>query len=348
MKKRRYYSDKKRNTKWTEQPQGRKIDFADKYIEEGAGSDKFDSRRPKKRKKLFTRDRASLVLKNSIIFACCFTLVCVGYAVMDVYMELNSMPAVQEEQDEGLSFRELSLIIKGEKVQSLSLDGSVMLAAVIDESQQNGYESVVFDAKRSDGTVGYDSSLATVGAYGAVSSASADLAKSVTVCTENDVIPVARISCYKDNIAPAMDMSMALKDGKKAYRDSQGYTYLNPDSDAAYVYIKSMVDELIGRGVRVFLLTDYDLPEEIADDYYDGFDAISKRLYVDFSDDIKILREEDITLDADSTAELKEQLEKAKVAQNGKSLYYINTQQPERVKAILDKKGITDYVINSL
>ena len=46
MKKKRFYNNKKRNIKWTEKQTGRKISFADKYIEAGSGSDKFDAKRP--------------------------------------------------------------------------------------------------------------------------------------------------------------------------------------------------------------------------------------------------------------------------------------------------------------
>lgn len=51
MKKKRFYNNKKRNIKWTEKQTGRKISFADKYIEAGSGSDKFDAKRPKQKKK---------------------------------------------------------------------------------------------------------------------------------------------------------------------------------------------------------------------------------------------------------------------------------------------------------
>ena len=51
MKKKRFYNNKKRNIKWTEKQTGRKISFADKYIEAGSGSHKFDAKRPKQKKK---------------------------------------------------------------------------------------------------------------------------------------------------------------------------------------------------------------------------------------------------------------------------------------------------------
>ena len=55
MKKKRFYNNKKRGEKWTEEVKGRKINFADKYIDAGTGSDKFDNRRPTVKKPVFTR-----------------------------------------------------------------------------------------------------------------------------------------------------------------------------------------------------------------------------------------------------------------------------------------------------
>ena len=72
MKKKRFYNNKKRNEKWTEQPQGRKISFADKYIDSGSGSDKYDNRRSKEKKPFFTRERFEAFLKNAVVVIGCF------------------------------------------------------------------------------------------------------------------------------------------------------------------------------------------------------------------------------------------------------------------------------------
>ena len=48
-KRKRFYKNVKRNQTWTEQVQGREIDFADKYADDGIYSDKFDYLRPKKK-----------------------------------------------------------------------------------------------------------------------------------------------------------------------------------------------------------------------------------------------------------------------------------------------------------
>ena len=37
----RFYTNEHRNERWTEEPKGRPIDFADKYTEGGASSNKY-------------------------------------------------------------------------------------------------------------------------------------------------------------------------------------------------------------------------------------------------------------------------------------------------------------------
>ena len=65
MKKKRFYKNVKRNTKWTEEEKGYPIDFADKYAsDEGIYSDKFDYMRPKIKKKRKHKAQARTLLKR--------------------------------------------------------------------------------------------------------------------------------------------------------------------------------------------------------------------------------------------------------------------------------------------
>lgn len=346
MKKKRFYNNKKRNTKWTEQEKGRKIAFADKYIEAGTGSDKFDSRRPKPKKKLFTADKVRSLTKTAIIAAGCFILVSTGYTFMDLYIERNAMPAVDEGANSTAQLSDVKLEIKGCFVEPLSLDGGVMLESVADTAVQGGYSSVCFDVKRDDGTIGYESHLATVDAYGAVSSASANLEKSVSVLLENDLLAVARISCYKDNIAVNADLSCALIVDSTLYRDSQSNTYLNPNVKGTYNYLKSIIEEVNRMGVSVFVLDNCDLPEEISDKYDDGFDVLVKKLYVDFGDSIRFYKAQDVEILSDNPDEVKKELEEKTKAQNDSSFYCIETSQPEAVSDYMNENGILSYAIS--
>lgn len=310
MKKKRFYNNKKRNSKWTEKETGRKISFADKYIDAGNGSDKFDfkrpkpkKKRPKPKKKRAAKEKTAKLFKNIAIVIACFLIISVGYSAMDLYIDRNAMPETEENTGESVSFSNVNLMLKGMSVQSISLDNSVMLDSVIKSAEDEAYSSVTFDLKRDDGTIGYNSKLATIRAYGAISSPAAQLEKSVAKLNQADIIPIGRISCYKDNIVALSDLDSAIKSGKSVYTDANGNAYLNPNSSTTYNYIKSIIEETKAMGINVFLLDNTKLPGDISGDYNDGFAALAKKLYAEFGQDIKFIEAIDVTINDDNISD---------------------------------------------
>lgn len=303
MKKKRFYNNKKRNSKWTEKETGRKISFADKYIDAGNGSDKFDFKRPKPKKKRAAKEKTTKLFKNIAIVIACFLIISVGYSAMDLYIDRNAMPETEENTGESVSFSNVNLMLKGMSVQSISLDNSVMLDSVIKSAEDEAYSSVTFDLKRDDGTIGYNSKLATIRAYGAISSPAAQLEKSVAKLNQADIIPIGRISCYKDNIVALSDLDSAIKSGKSVYKDANGNAYLDPNNSTTYNYIKSIIEETKAMGINVFLLDNTKLPGDISGDYNDGFAALAKKLYAEFGQDIKFIEAIDVTINDDSISD---------------------------------------------
>ncbi|MBR3738312.1 MAG: hypothetical protein IKN26_06205 [Eubacterium sp.] len=358
MKKRkRFYNNKKRNQKWTEEETGRKIAFADKYIENSNSSDKFDSKRPKSPQNVAKKKaKKQKILKNALIALICLVLISAGYTGMDVYMaqkEGNYNPKAAS-QNAATNMSSINLRFSSLKVESISLDSSVMLSSVIKDTQSNGFTSITFDAKRSDGTIGYVSSLASVDTFRALSSPASKPKPSIKELLANDILPIARISCYKDNVAPKYLPQSAITKGKsKLYKDENENTYLNPESESAYNYIRDIIVELSDMGVEVFLLSNTDLPEEISKDYQDGFKSLSQKLYNDVEADIKLIEETDAEISGKDPetgkitySKLKEEVKKLDKLDKNKT-YYISTRAgAKRLAPLLEKRGITNYIID--
>ncbi|MBQ9530493.1 MAG: hypothetical protein IJR70_00325 [Eubacterium sp.] len=355
MKKRkRFYNNKKRNQKWTEEEKGRKIEFADKYIENGDSPNKFDSKRTKKVKNRAKRQKR---LKNALIAVMCVVLIGVGYTGMDAYMGIkeNSYNKKISSSDEESNFKDMQLNFRSFKTDSISLDSSVMLSSVINDTASLGFTSITFDAKRSDGTIGYASLLASVDTFNAQSSPASKPKASIKELLANDLLPIARISCYKDNIAPKYIPDSSVKSGKKKlFKDDEGNTYLNPDSEATYNYLKDIVTELVSMGVNVFVLTDCSLPEEISDKYGDGFDILSKKLYKDIGNNIKLLEEEDVEIkgiDNNSgkitNSAIREEIKNFTEIDKNK-VYCISSElENDKLISQLEKSNVSSYIVIS-
>ncbi len=347
MKKKRFYNNKRRGEKWTEKPVGRRIYFADKYISDNEGDHKFDKKQQKLKKPFFTRDRLERLLRGAVITVCSIFLIGVGYTVMELHLERNAMPIQQNNVYDTADLNSVRINIKGTDCQPLSLDNGVMLSSVVETAFDEGYSSLAFELKRNDGTIGYNSQLAAVTAYGAVSSPSGDLGGSVRFLKNNDIMPIGIISCFKDSIAANADLSSAIMKSGRLYKDEGGNAYLNPSADGTYSYIKSIIDEAMGLGVSVFILDNYNLPKDIADEYNDGFENISKKLYNDF-DDIKLYKAVDINLNAENAkaldAQFKEKTQSLSINDN-ETMLCITAKNKEMVKQYLDNRGITNYII---
>lgn len=347
MKKKRFYNNKKRNEKWTEPPKGRKINFADKYIETGSGSDKYDNRRKKEKKPIFTKEHLRLSARYLIVAVVCFFIIGTGYTLMDLYIERNAMPLYEGEESVNADMSNVALQLKIARIEPLSMDGGVMLSAVVDEVIDGGYTSVTFDLKRDDGTIGYDSALATIDMYGAESSPAIDAKKSIEEFVSNDILPVGRISCYKDNVVGAGDLTAGLIVDGKLYRDSGDNAYLNPSSESAYNYIRGIVEESKGMGVTVFVLENCNLPEELGSSYGDGFKALSDKLYRDFGNDIKLIEGVAVSVNGDNVKSIEEEWNEKTAAVNSSNVIFnVTAQDKEKVKQFLDTQEGISYIIS--
>lgn len=348
MKRKRFYNNKSRGEKWTEPEVGRPIEFADKYIEpKNESSDEYYHK--SKKKKLFSSDEPKYIFKKIGIVIGCLIVVGIGYTIMDVCMEMNSMPARTETVQEDSGEVKTGVKAKALKTDSVSLDGAVMLDTVIKDAEAGGYSAVAFDLKRSDGTIGYNSKLAAVVSSGAVSSPAAELEKSVGQLSKNGITAVGVISCYQDNVVTSSVPALAVKDGSgEVYKDTQGNAYLNPDSEEVYQYISGIAREAIEMGINVIVLDKTELDSGISGTYNDGFDALAQRLQSDLGDSVTFLKSVPITVTASEENEIQNQIDlQLQKSPAGNEIYSVvcTEKNAQTVKEILDEKGCGCYIL---
>ncbi len=346
-KRRRFYNNKKRGQKWTEPEVGRPIDFADKYAGENY-SDKYDNLRPKepKRKKRkkpsgFTvykvfRDIGIVLLGVVVIF--------VGYTATAVYMQRNRMPSLTEAEEAEEEAKQGTTQIAAGYTDFLSLDGGDMAEYAAGQLLNEGYTGVAVDIKRADGTVAYQSALATVDLVGSVSFAASDFEGSINLFWENDLEPIGIVYCYRDNIAPKGDNDLALLNADGSlYTDSNGNTYLDPNSDETYGYIRDIINECYGAGISTFVLRGTDLPDDAP--AKGSFTRLSARLSEDLDAGITLLQAQSVKLNADNKEERISSLKD--ISEDGK-IYFIEDNESgiEDLNGLLAENGIKSYIIS--
>lgn len=355
MKKRKnngFYKNKNRNQKWTEEQNGRHIEFADKY--EHPEADPINNKSVRKRTAEIEAKRQKKIAKITLFVILCVFCLCLGYTGMQVHINRLATPInnrLQQETVEEGNMVQISLDVKALKVESISLDGSVMLSSIINEAEDMGFAGITFDAKRADGTVGYNSALASVDTYNAITFPAKNLKDSVAQLTENDILTTAKICCYKDNIAPALSSDATVMTKNGIYKDSDANTYLNPNSTATYNYIKDIITECYENGVTVFVLYGCDLPEEISDNYNDGFEYLANKLNTEFDGKIRLyeaveveLTEKDINRDNSAEKENNSNLKLEKLNSNQVYCFKTEADREDTVK-YLEKNGINAYIL---
>lgn len=255
-KRRNYYGTASYGKKWTEEPQGRPIDFADKYIVSGSYYDKFDYKREKPKKKRMTPESRRKWLQNLIIAVCVIVLVGTGYTVMDLYMLRVSPPADTAVESVGAgSTAGVPAPGRAAVASAGDLDGADRVAALAAQCAESSCTTVLAELKRADGTLGYQSRLDQVAQAGAVSAPAPDLSGSVAALQESGVVLAAHIFCFQDSLAAAAMPDAALHSTQGTlFADSAGSMYLDPQSTDAYNYIKNIIEEIAQSGVRAFVL----------------------------------------------------------------------------------------------
>lgn len=136
---------------------------------------------------------------------------------------------------------------------------SLFRAAVTEGSAQRlvtsaGGNAALLNMKANDGSLGYVSSLPRAISAG-TSAAEPNLNGQVLAVTGSEVYTIARISCFKDNLTPKTDNSLAVKTNSGYnWQDGDGTRWMNPTVPEARQYVTGVCGELADLGFDEILL----------------------------------------------------------------------------------------------
>lgn len=136
---------------------------------------------------------------------------------------------------------------------------SLFRAAVTEGNAQQltaaqGGNAALLNLKANDGSLGYVSALPQALSFKS-SESDPDLNQKLQALTASELYTIARISCFKDNLAPKTDASLAIKTNSGYnWRDGEDVRWMNPSVEAARSYIVQICGELASMGFDELLL----------------------------------------------------------------------------------------------
>ena len=136
---------------------------------------------------------------------------------------------------------------------------SLFRAAVTEGSAQRlvtnaGGNAALLNMKANDGTLGYVSALPRAISAG-TSSADPNLRGQILAITGSELYTIARISCFKDNLTPKTDNSLAIKTNSGYnWQDGDGTRWMNPTVPEVREYVRGVCVELADLGFDEILL----------------------------------------------------------------------------------------------
>lgn len=108
--------------------------------------------------------------------------------------------------------------------------------------------AALFDMKDDEGTLGYVSALPRAISAGA-SAAEPGLNDAIRALNDTEgLYTVARVACFRDNLAPKMDNTLALRSPIGNWRDKEVIRWLSPAVEEARAYVVGICQELAELG----------------------------------------------------------------------------------------------------
>lgn len=117
-----------------------------------------------------------------------------------------------------------------------------------------GGNAALFDMKADDGTLGYISALETSKSIGSSASDPALNAAIQGIC-QGDLYTIARVSCFRDNLAPRQRNTLAIKTNSGYnWRDEREIRWMSPTNEDARNYAAGVCAELAALGFDEIVL----------------------------------------------------------------------------------------------
>ena len=144
-----------------------------------------------------------------------------------------------------------------------SLSDTQTLDKTAATAKQAGINLAIIPLKSEDGIVAYNSKISEVQGTSIVAQNAPDASLAAQVLTKNGITPAAKISCFKDPLAPLTmrDASVLYSaDHSQRWLDASGNRWLNPYNSQAQQYIIDLAKEAVSLGYKQIYLDNLEFP----------------------------------------------------------------------------------------
>ncbi len=154
-----------------------------------------------------------------------------------------------------LAFRDLSYVpVKGVYMTGYTAGSSKGVDRLVGLADRTEVNAFVINVKDDDGTIMYQTDAPMAAELGTDSSVIGDIDGLLAKMAQHDIIPIARIVCFKDIVLPRERPDLAVLDSRtgQPWKDNgkAHSTYLNPYNHEVWEYIVQVAEDAARRGFR--------------------------------------------------------------------------------------------------
>ena len=151
-----------------------------------------------------------------------------------------------------LAFRDLSYVpVKGVYMTSYAAGSSDWMTKMLSLADTTEINAFVIDVKDDRGFVTYEADVALAKELGLIERRIRDIDALLAVLAEHNIIPIARVVCFKDTSLAVARPELAVRSAKGGkWEDWKKLNYVNPYSHEVWEYIVQVAEDAARRGFR--------------------------------------------------------------------------------------------------
>jgi hypothetical protein len=151
-----------------------------------------------------------------------------------------------------IAFRDLSYVpVKGVYMSSYAAGDSGWITKMLALADSTEINAFVIDVKEDRGWVTYDADVPLANELGLVEKRIKNIDALIATLAEHDIIPIARVVCFKDTELANKRPELAVRSTKGGkWADWKGLNYTNPYSHEVWEYLVQVAEDAARHGFR--------------------------------------------------------------------------------------------------